>query len=132
MKFENLIYNLSDLQGEKIKEVYRYGGDLLLVTESNKFTILVPVIEDDPEAFEEEVIKTLGPGEAFNYLRRSSSVQAFLRKSGVIDFEEFSRLVREEYEENERKRKQLQIENEKKLYAELKAKYEGANERPSN
>ena len=124
MKFENLIYNINDLSGEKIREVRREGGDLVFITESNKFLILVPVIEDDPESFEEEIIKTLGTGEAFNYLRRSGSVQTFLKTRGVIDFEEFSRLLREEYEENERKRKLQQIENEKRLYAELKAKYE--------
>lgn len=124
MKFENLIYSINDLSGEKIREVRREGGDLVFITESDKFCILVPVIEDDPESFEEEIIKTLAPGEAFNYLRRSGSIQNFLKTRGVIDFEEFSRLLREEYEENERKRKRQQIENEKKLYAELKAKYE--------
>lgn len=124
MKFENLIYNINDLQAEEIREVRRQGGDLVFITESNKFVILVPVIEDDPESFEEEIIRTLGPVEVFNYLRRDGSLRAFLKTRDIIDFEEFERLLREEYEENERKRKQQQIENEKKLYAELKAKYE--------
>lgn len=126
MNFENLIYITTDLQGETIREVRRQAGDLVFITESNKFIILVPVIEDDPESFEEEIIRTLGPGEVFNYLRRDGSLRAFLKTRDIIDFEEFERLLEEEYAENERKRKLQQIENEKRLYAELKAKYEAS------
>lgn len=124
MNFENLIYLANDLQGETIREVRRSGGDLVFITESEKFAILVPEIEDDAEGYATELIKILGPGEAFNYLRRDNSIQNFLKTRGIIDFKEFERLLKEEYAENERKRKLQQIENEKKLYAELKAKYE--------
>lgn len=128
MNFENLIYNHMDFKGEEIREIRRQGGDLVFITESGNFAILVPEIEDDAEGFESELIKFLGPSEVFRKLRQDTSLQRFLKTREVIDFEEFERLLKEEYAENERKRIRQQIENEKKLYAELKAKYEGANE----
>ena len=125
MKFENLIYHHQDLQGETLKEVRMYGGELVLTTESNRFAILIPKIdEEDEDGYDSEYVRVLGPSEVFWKLKEHTPIRNFLKGARVIDFEEFERLLKEEYAENERKRKLQQVEQEKRLYAELKAKYE--------
>ena len=128
MKFENLISHHENLRGKQIKETFMTSGELVLTTEDDYFAILIPKIEEDDDGYQDEYVRVLDPSEIFHKLRQDARIRTYLKVRGIIDFEEFERLLKEEYAENERKRKLQQIENEKRLYAELKAKYEGANE----
>lgn len=125
MKFDNLIYLPIDLKGETIQGVYSYRGELVLTTESSRFAILAPKNDEGEEdALDECYIRVLGPSEVFRKLQETPPLVKVLKQSNVLDFVEFEKATKAKYEEQQARSRELAIEREKKLLAELKAKYE--------
>jgi hypothetical protein len=120
MNFDNLIYHHEDFKGATIKDVRGYGGGVVLTTEDNRFCIVMPADDEDGCMY----INILGPSKVFRTLRTNQSITYFLKEAGVLDFKEFERLVTEEFQKEKAASELQQIEREKKLLAELKAKYE--------
>lgn len=121
MKFENLISHPQDLIGKTIKHIRAHDGGFIFITEDNSFTFIMPEYEaEDDYSF----TKLLPPANVFWALKRNGQTRAFLKRKGVIDFEEFERLVENEKKEALKKMALKKIEDEKRLLAELKAKYE--------
>lgn len=121
MKFENLIYFYHDLDGKTIKNARKLHGSLVLTTNDNQFAVIASDFDEEDDDY---YVNVLGPGFVFNLLRQDDRIRNFLKDAGVIDFEEFEKLVLKEREEEREKRESEKIENEKRLLAELKAKYE--------
>lgn len=121
MKFENLIYFYHDLEGKTIKHARMLHDSLVLTTNDNQFAVIASDFDEEDDDYH---VNVLGPGFVFNLLRRDGRIRHFLREAGVIDFEEFEKLVLKEREEENKKREIAKVESEKRLLAELKAKYE--------
>lgn len=126
MKFGKLLKYSSDLKGVCIKDILPSRGELVIVTEDSKFAILSPAIDDEDGVYE-EYVSFLNVGPAFARIRDRSDVREFLKRHDTFNYDEFMDDLKAQQKEQDRVRELKKIEQEKRLLAELKAKYEGTD-----
>lgn len=121
--YQNLIKYAHKIQGASIKKMESYAGYVLIALDDGRFGILSAAIAEEDNFYEHEV-KFLKPGEAHALLISDGYARMFFKENGCHDMDAIEREVAQKQKQEELEREQKTIEREKKLLAELKAKYE--------